>query len=111
MATEKKTSGKKAGAKKSSKKKTAKPAFRVNQHVVYPAHGVGEVTGIEQEVIAGFDIEVYVVKFEQDKMTLRVPTEKAANSGMRALSNELILNVERPRANQTHNVVTPGTRI
>jgi len=91
MATEKKTSGKKPGAKKSSKKKSSKTSFRVGQHVVYPAHGVGEVTGVEQEVIAGFDIEVYVVKYEQDKMTLRVPTEKAANSGMRALSNELIL--------------------
>ncbi len=90
MATEKKSTGKKSGAKKSTKKKS-KSSFRVGQHVVYPAHGVGEVTGIEQEVIAGFDIEVYVVKFEQDKMTLRVPTDKAANSGMRALSNELIL--------------------
>jgi len=49
------------------------------------------VTGIEQDVIAGFDIETYVVHFEQDKMTLRVPTVKAATSGMRPLSNELIL--------------------
>ncbi|GLQ21907.1 CarD family transcriptional regulator [Algimonas porphyrae] len=77
-----------------SRKKTAKKkpvSFKVGQHVIYPAHGVGEVIGIEQEVIAGFDIEVYVVKFEQDKMTLRVPTTKASNSGMRALSNDLIL--------------------
>ena len=58
---------------------------------VYPAHGVGKVTGIEQEVIAGFDIETYVVHFEQEKMTLRVPTAKVGSSGMRALSNELIL--------------------
>ena len=49
------------------------------------------MTGIEQEVIAGFDIETYVVHFEQDKMTLRVPTAKVGSSGMRALSNELIL--------------------
>lgn len=91
MATEKKTSGKKSGTKKTTKKKSSKSTFRVGQNVVYPAHGVGVVTGIDQEVIAGFDIEVYVVKFEQDKMTLRVPTNKAANSGMRALSNELIL--------------------
>jgi len=65
--------------------------FKVGQHVVYPAHGVGHVTGIEQEVIAGFDIEVYVVLFEQDKMTLRVPTAKAGTSGMRPLSNENVL--------------------
>jgi CarD family transcriptional regulator len=85
MATKKKDAGKTA-AKKSKKK-----LFRSGQFIVYPAHGVGKVTGIEQEVIAGFDIETYVVHFEQDKMTLRVPTVKAATSGMRPLSNELIL--------------------
>jgi len=76
---------------KGGKKKKKNIKFKVGQHVVYPAHGVGHVTGIEQEVIAGFDIEVYVVSFEQDKMTLRVPTAKAGNSGMRSLSNENIL--------------------
>jgi len=85
MATAKKTAGKTA-AKKSKKK-----LFKTGQFIVYPAHGVGKVTGIEQDIIAGFDIETYVVHFEQDKMTLRVPTMKAATSGMRALSNELIL--------------------
>ena len=72
-------------------KKKPNVKFKIGQHIVYPAHGVGHVTGIEQEVIAGFDIEVYVVAFEQDKMTLRVPTAKAATSGMRALSNENVL--------------------
>jgi len=72
-------------------KKVKKVSFKKDQFIVYPAHGVGRVTGIEQEVIAGFDIEVYVVSFEQEKMTLRVPTAKAAISGMRALSNENIL--------------------
>ena len=56
------------------KKKSTKRLFKANQHIVYPAHGVGIVTSIDQEVIAGFDIEVYTVHFEQDKMTLRVPT-------------------------------------
>lgn len=83
---------KKSAAKKTAKKTTSKKKlFKAGQHIVYPAHGVGKVTGIEQDVIAGFDIETYVVHFEQDKMTLRVPTDKAATSGMRALSNELIL--------------------
>jgi len=72
-------------------KKAKKVSFKKDQFIVYPAHGVGRVTGVEQEVIAGFDIEVYVVVFEQEKMTLRVPTIKAAESGMRALSNENIL--------------------
>ena len=72
-------------------KKPKKVTFKKDQFIVYPAHGVGRVIGVEQEVIAGFDIEVYVVVFEQEKMTLRVPTIKAAESGMRALSNENIL--------------------
>jgi len=82
---------KKAAAGKTAPKKSKKKLFKAGQFIVYPAHGVGKVTGIEQDVIAGFDIETYVVHFEQDKMTLRVPTMKAATSGMRALSNELIL--------------------
>ena len=80
-----------AAKKTAAKKKSNKRLFRVGQNIVYPAHGVGDVIGIEQEIIAGFDIEVYVVHFEQDKMTLRVPTAKADTSGMRALSDELTL--------------------
>lgn len=80
-----------AAKKKTKAKAKAKRNFKVNDFIVYPAHGVGKVTGIEQEVIAGFDIEVYVVIFEQDKMTLRVPTAKADTSGMRPLSNNLVL--------------------
>jgi CarD family transcriptional regulator len=80
-----------AAKQTAAKKKVNKRLFKVGQHIVYPAHGVGDVIGIEQQVIAGFDIEVYVVKFEQDKMTLRVPTDKAGTSGMRALSDDLTL--------------------
>jgi len=87
MASVKKSSGKSAGAKKTSTKKV----FKAGQFIVYPAHGVGKVTGVEKETVAGFDVELYVVLFEQDKMTLRVPTAKAVAAGMRALSNELIL--------------------
>jgi CarD family transcriptional regulator len=65
--------------------------FKKGDHVVYPAHGVGRVTGVEKDSVAGFDIEVYVVSFEQDKMTLRVPTAKATASGMRPLANNEIL--------------------
>ncbi|MCP2669519.1 CarD family transcriptional regulator [Maricaulaceae bacterium EIL42A08] len=65
--------------------------FKKGDHIVYPAHGVGRVTGVEKETVAGFDIEVYVVSFEQDKMTLRVPTAKAISAGMRALANDKIL--------------------
>ena len=75
-----------------TRRKPAKPVnFKVNQHIVYPAHGVGKVTGIEKETIAEMEIELYVVSFEQEKMILRVPTNKAAQSGMRPLSNENVL--------------------
>ena len=74
-------------------KKTANDnkSFKKGDHVVYPAHGVGRVTGVEKDSVAGFDIEVYVVSFEQDKMTLRVPTAKAASQGMRPLANDDVL--------------------
>ncbi|MGF1461805.1 MAG: CarD family transcriptional regulator [Maricaulaceae bacterium] len=65
--------------------------FDVGQYIVYPAHGVGSVVGIETETIAGFDIEVYVVSFEQDKMMLRVPTKKASASGMRPLASTTVV--------------------
>ena len=65
--------------------------FKKGDHIVYPAHGVGRVVGVEKETVAGFDIEVYVVSFEQDKMTLRVPTAKARDSGMRPLANDDVL--------------------
>ena len=78
--------------KGSIKRKAAKKQnFKPNQYIVYPAHGVGKVTSIEKEVIAGFDIEVYVVSFEQEKMILRVPTNKAAASGMRSLMSSKML--------------------
>jgi CarD family transcriptional regulator len=69
-----------------TKKASTPEKFQVDDHVVYPAHGVGRIIAVEQEIIAGFDIEVYVIAFEQDKMTLRVPVNKAKTSGLRGLA-------------------------
>ena len=60
--------------------------FSVGDHVVYPAHGVGEVKGIESQSVAGMSLEVYVITFEHEKMTLRVPTKRAVASGLRPLA-------------------------
>ncbi len=60
--------------------------FKPNDFVVYPAHGVGKVVGIEEEEVAGFALELFVIAFEKDKMTLRVPTNKVTEVGMRALA-------------------------
>jgi CarD family transcriptional regulator len=67
--------------------KTRKAEFRPNDFVVYPAHGVGRIVSIEEREIAGMSLELFVISFEKDKMTLRVPTDKATQVGMRGLSS------------------------
>ncbi len=63
-----------------------KPEFRPNDFVVYPAHGVGQIVSIEKQEVAGLELELFVISFAKDKMTLRVPTNKATTVGMRSLS-------------------------
>jgi CarD family transcriptional regulator len=70
-----------------SKKSTQSLEFRANDYVVYPAHGVGRILTIEEQEIAGTRLELFVISFEKDKMTLRVPTAKATSIGMRSLSS------------------------
>ncbi|HUF57209.1 MAG TPA: CarD family transcriptional regulator [Thermohalobaculum sp.] len=60
--------------------------FRANDYVVYPAHGVGRITRVEEQEVAGTHMELFVISFEKDKMTLRVPTAKASSIGMRSLA-------------------------
>ena len=67
--------------------KSKKLEFRPNDYVVYPAHGVGQILSIEEQEVAGFKLELFVISFEKDKMTLRVPTNKATESGLRSLSS------------------------
>ncbi|MEO1293026.1 MAG: CarD family transcriptional regulator [Pseudomonadota bacterium] len=75
-------------SKTTKKVKTTKRAeFRANDYVVYPAHGVGQIVSIEEREVAGIALEMFVISFEKDKMTLRVPTAKVASTGMRSLSS------------------------
>jgi CarD family transcriptional regulator len=67
--------------------KSKKLDFKINDFIVYPAHGVGQIIGVEEQEIAGLNLEMFVVTFEKDKMTLRVPTDKATDIGMRSLSS------------------------
>ncbi len=76
----------KPAAKKAAAPKPVKPDFKRNEHVVYPAHGVGKITEIEEREVAGMNLSLYVIDFEKDKMTLRVPLAKAKGVGMRRLS-------------------------
>jgi CarD family transcriptional regulator len=66
-------------------------SFDVGDYVVYPKHGVGRVIELQKEQIAGMELELYVLRFEKERMTLRVPTNKAEGVGMRKLSSNKTL--------------------
>ena len=68
------------------KKTTQRHGFKTNEFIVYPAHGVGQIVSIEEQEVAGLKLELFVISFIKDKMTLRVPTTKIATVGMRKLA-------------------------
>ena len=69
-----------------NKKTTQRQGFKTTEFIVYPAHGVGQILAIEEQEVAGAKLELFVINFVKDKMTLRVPTAKIASVGMRKLS-------------------------
>ncbi|SHF52835.1 transcriptional regulator, CarD family [Kaistia soli DSM 19436] len=69
------------------KKTTLRSDFKTSERIVYPAHGVGEIVGLEEQEVAGMKLELFVISFEKDKMKLRVPVAKATAVGMRKLSD------------------------
>jgi CarD family transcriptional regulator len=78
-----------AEAKKPAVKKPAKKLpFSRGDYVVYPTHGVGKVTGVEKQEIAGFNLQLFVILFAAEKMTLRVPVDKVTDSGLRKISSK-----------------------
>lgn len=70
-----------------SKKSAQRQGFKTSEFIVYPAHGVGQITAIEEQEVAGMTLELFVINFEKDKMTLRVPITKVASVGMRKLAD------------------------
>ncbi len=64
----------------------SKKGFAVNEYVVYPTHGVGKILGIEAEKIGDYELKVFVIAFEKDKMILRVPVGRAEAAGLRSIS-------------------------
>ena len=66
-------------------------AFDVGDYVVYPKHGVGRVIELLEQEIAGMRLELYVLRFEKERMTLRVPVNKVESIGMRKLSSDKTL--------------------
>jgi CarD family transcriptional regulator len=74
------------GEQKIMKNNGNRNGFKLNEFVVYPAHGVGQIVAMEEQEVAGFKLELFVINFTKDKMTLRVPTSKVTGVGMRKLS-------------------------
>ncbi len=68
------------------KKTTQRQGFKTGEYIVYPAHGVGQIMAIEEQEVAGAKLELFVISFIKDKMTLRVPTAKVVSVGMRKLA-------------------------
>jgi CarD family transcriptional regulator len=80
-----------AAAAAAKKSVSARHGFKTNEYIVYPAHGVGRIVGIEEQEIAGMALELFVITFDKDKMTLRVPTGKLTSVGMRKLAEEPVV--------------------
>ncbi|MDQ2081772.1 CarD family transcriptional regulator [Xanthobacteraceae bacterium Astr-EGSB] len=74
-----------------TKKTTQRQGFKTSEFIVYPAHGVGQIMAIEEQEVAGCKLELFVINFVKDKMTLRVPTAKIAAVGMRKLAEPPIV--------------------
>jgi CarD family transcriptional regulator len=74
-----------------AKKSVTRQGFKTGEFVVYPAHGVGQISAIEEQEVAGFKLELFVVNFAKDKMTLRVPVAKAQTVGMRKLADAAVV--------------------
>ena len=104
-ATSKKNTSKKAALKKTAPKKiikkekpskkttskktiSKKEEFLPEQYVVYPSHGIGQILEIEKKEIAEQMLTMYVIEFEKEKMTLRVPLEKTKEIGVRKVSTK-----------------------
>ena len=65
--------------------------YSAGDFVVYPTHGVGKVLGVETQEISGISLDLIIIKFDKDRMTLRVPVGKAENSGLRKLSTRKVM--------------------
>ena len=65
--------------------------YSAGDFVVYPTHGVGKVLGVEEQEISGISLDLIIIRFDKDRMTLRVPVEKAENSGLRKLSTRKVM--------------------
>ena len=78
----------KGNLKKTTKTKKIPLQYSIGDFIVYPSHGVGEITSIQTFEIAEEKLEMYNVIFEKEKMTLKIPTIKAKEIGIRKVSSK-----------------------
>ena len=71
--------------------KSKQAEYSAGDFVVYPTHGVGKVLGVEKQEISGITLDLIIIRFDKDRMTLRVPVEKAEMSGLRKLSTKKVM--------------------
>lgn len=85
----------KAPAKAPSKAKQvdrkAAKGFRVNEFIVYPSHGVGQISEISNQQFGDTELELFVISFDKEKMTLLLPLDKAVENGMRKLADKTMM--------------------
>ncbi len=72
---------------------TQKRKYNVGEHVIYPSHGVGRITDVETQEVAGFSLDVYVVSFDEDRMTLKIPVNKVDHLGLRTPSSANVIDM------------------
>ena len=93
----KKAVAKKAPAPKKGVPKSPPPKklgiFACGDFVVYPTHGVGRISAIEDQEVAGYQLRLFVVRFDKEKMTLRIPVGKAEVAGLRKLASRQLIDV------------------
>ncbi len=77
--------------KKSTTNRKSSKGFQVKKYVVYPAHGVGQITAITQQNILGISLDLFVINFEKERMVLRIPVDKAIETGMRHLADSAMM--------------------
>ena len=84
-----KSSDQKPEIKKVKKQETEKRYYKIKDHVVYPKHGVGQITEFKKLNIGGIDVETYILKFEKDKASGMVPVNKQSHLRPLATINQV----------------------
>lgn len=85
-----KTPAKALSKPKQVDRKAAK-GFRVNEFIVYPSHGVGQISEISNQQFGDIELELFVINFDKEKMTLLLPLDKAVENGMRKLADKTMM--------------------